>query len=135
MDKQTKLVPLTEKQRSALQAICRQRKVDALVCKRARAFLLLDAGYDAKTICEILDIGPTVLPEWRFAFAGAGLSFFGLKDYSQRQGHLSVEQERATQAHFTEHSARNADEVCAYTLASDSAFTTAVKARALPPAS
>jgi len=117
MDKQTKSVPLTEKQRSALQAICRQRKVDALVCKRARAFLLLDAGYDAKTICEILDIGPTVLPEWRFAFAGAGLSFFGLKDYSQRQGHLSVEQERATQAHFTEHSARNADKVCAYTLA------------------
>jgi hypothetical protein len=39
--------------------ICRQRKVDALVWKRARAFLLLDAGYDAKTICEILDIGPT----------------------------------------------------------------------------
>jgi hypothetical protein len=28
--------------------------------------LLLDAGYDAKTICEILDIGLTVLPEWRF---------------------------------------------------------------------
>ena len=113
MDKQTKLVTLTEEQRSALEAICRQRKVDALVWKRARAFLLLDAGYDAKTICEILDIGPTVLTEWRFAFAGAGLSFFGLKDYRQRQGHLSVEQERATQAHFTEHSARNADKVCA----------------------
>lgn len=107
---------LTEEQRSALQAICRQRKVDALVWKRAWAFLLLDAGYDAKTICEILDIGPTVLTEWRFAFAGAGLSFFGLKDYRQRQGHLSVEQERATQAHFTEPSARNADEVCAYIL-------------------
>ena len=122
MDKQTKLVTLTEEQRSALQAICRQRKVDALVWKRARAFLLLDAGYDAKTICEILDIGPTVLgptvlTEWRFAFAGAGLSFFGLKDYRHRQGHLSVEQERATQAHFTEPSARNADEVCAYILA------------------
>ena len=49
--------------------------------------------------------------------AGMGLSFFGLKDYSQRQGYLSLEQERATQAHFTEHSARNADEVCAYILA------------------
>ena len=117
MDKQTKSVPLTEDQRSALQAICRRRKVDALVWKRARAFLLLDAGYNAKTICEILDIGSTVLTEWRFAFAGMGLSFFGLKDYSQRQGYLSLEQERATQAHFTEHSARNADEVCAYILA------------------
>ena len=117
MDKQTKSVTLTEDQRSALQAICRRRKVDALVWKRARAFLLLDAGYNAKTICEILDIGSTVLTEWRFAFAGMGLSFFGLKDYSQRQGYLSLEQERATQAHFTEHSARNADEVCAYILA------------------
>ena len=101
MDKQTKLVTLTEDQRSALQAICRRRKVDARVWKRARAFLLLDAGYDAKTICEILDIGPSVLTEWQFSFAGVGLSFFGLKDYSQRQGHLSLEQERATKAHFT----------------------------------
>ena len=117
IDKQTKSVTLTEDQRSAVQAICRRRKVDALVWKRARAFLLLDAGYNAKTICEILDIGSTVLTEWRFAFAGMGLSFFGLKDYSQRQGYLSLEQERATQAHFTEHSARNADEVCAYILA------------------
>jgi hypothetical protein len=92
-----------------------------IISKCARAFLLLDAGYNAKTNCEILDIGSTVLTEWRFAFAGLGLglglSFFGLKDYSQRQGYLSLEQERATQAHFTEHSARNADEVCAYILA------------------
>ena len=80
MDKQTKSVTLTEDQRSALQALCRRRKVDALVWKRARVFLLLDAGYDSKTICEILDIGPTVLTEWRFAFAGMGLSFFGLKE-------------------------------------------------------
>jgi hypothetical protein len=92
MDKQTKSVTLTEDQRSALHAICRRRKVDALVWKRARAFLLLDAGYNAKTICEILDIGSTVLTEWRFAFSGMGLSFFGLKDYSQRQGYLSLEQ-------------------------------------------
>ena len=90
MDKQTKSVTLTEDQRSALQAICRRRKVDALVWKCARAFLLLAAGYNAKTICEILDIGSTVLTEWRFAFAGLGLSFFGLKDYSQRQGYLSL---------------------------------------------
>ena len=117
MDKQTKLVTLTEDQRSALQAICRRRKVDALVWKRARAFLLLDGSYDAKTICEMLDIGPTVSTEWRLAFAGMGLTFFGLKNYSQRRGHLSLEQEWATQAHFTEHSARNADEVCADILA------------------
>ncbi|MCP4062628.1 MAG: IS630 family transposase, partial [Gammaproteobacteria bacterium] len=46
-----------------------------------------------------------------------GLSFFGLNDYSQRQGYLSVEQERVLKVHFTEYQARNADEVCAYVLA------------------
>ena len=49
--------------------------------------------------------------------APAGLSFFGLKDYSQRQGHLSAVQEQALKAHFTAQPARNADEVCAYVLA------------------
>ena len=63
MDKPTKSVTLTEGERSALQAICRRRKVDALVWKRARAFLLLDAGEDAQTVCRILDIGPTVLED------------------------------------------------------------------------
>ena len=95
MSKQYKTVSLSDEQRIALEALCRRRKVDALVWKRARAFLLLDAGEDAGTVCRILDIGPAVLTEWRFAFAGAGLSFFGLKDYSQRQGHLSVMQEQA----------------------------------------
>ena len=117
MSKQYKTVSLSDEQRIALEALCRRRKVDALVWKRARAFLLLDMGEDALTVCRILDIGPTVLTEWRFAFAGVGLSFFGLKDYSQRQGHLSVVQEQVLKAHFTEHLARNVDEVCAYVLA------------------
>ena len=117
MTEPPKSVILTEEQRSALQKICRERKVDALVWKRARAFILLDAGYDAKSICEFLDIGPTVLTEWKFSFAGAGLSFFGLNDYSQRQGHLSVAQEQALTVHFTNNPASSADEVCAYILA------------------
>ncbi len=87
---------------------------EALVWRRARAFPLLDAEEDAGTVCRILDIGPTVLTEWRFAFSGAGLSFFGLKDYSQRQGHLSGERERALKARFAENPARNVDGVCAY---------------------
>ena len=66
MINQDKTISLTDEQRIALETICRRRKVDALVWKRARAFLLLDAGYDAKLVCEILDIGLTVLPEWRF---------------------------------------------------------------------
>jgi transposase len=117
MSKHPKTGFLSQEHRTALQKICRERKVDALVWKRARAFILLDAGYDAKSICEFLDIGPTVLSEWKFAFAGAGLSFFGLKDYSTRQGHLFLAQEKALIEHFTNHPASNADEVCAYILA------------------
>ena len=117
MNNQAKSVTLTDEQRIALEAICRRRKVDALVWKRARAFLLLDADYDAKTVCEVLDIGPTVLTEWKFAFAGMGLPFFGLKNYSQRQGHLSAEQEKSLKTHFTNNHARNADEICAHILA------------------
>ena len=113
----SKTISLTDAQRAALEVICRRRKVDSLVWKRARAFLLLDAGEDAGTVCRILDIGPTVLTEWRFAFAGAGLSFFGLKDYSQRQGHLTVDQEQAVKDYFSAHPARNVDEVCAHILA------------------
>ena len=115
--KSSKTISLTDEQRGALEVICRRRKVDALVWKRARAFLLLDAGEDAGTVCRILDIGPTVLTEWRFAFAGAGLPFFGLNDYSQRQGHLTLAQEQAAKDHFSEHPACNADEVCAHILA------------------
>ena len=97
MDKQQKSVTLSENERSALQAICRRRKVNALVWKCVRASLLLDAGYNSKTICEILDIGSTVLTEWCFAFAGMSVSFFGLKEYNHREGYLSLGQERATQ--------------------------------------
>ena len=46
-----------------------------------------------------------------------GLSFFGLKDYSPRQGHLSFAQEAELKAHFSNTPPRNADEVCAHILA------------------
>ena len=75
--------------------------------------MLLDADYDAKTICEVLDIGPTVLMEWKFAFAGMGLSFFGLIDYGQRQGDLLAEQETSLTMHFTDSPARTTDKICA----------------------
>ena len=112
MKKPHKTVSLSADQRLALEALCRRRKVEALVWKRARAFLLLDAEENAGTVCRILDIGPTVLTEWQFAFSAAGLSFLGLKDYSQRQGHLSVTHERALKARFAKNPARNVDEVC-----------------------
>jgi hypothetical protein len=73
--KRYKTASLSDEQRIALEALCRRRKVDALVWKRARAFLLLDAGEDAGTVCRILDIGPTVLTEWQFALLERGCHF------------------------------------------------------------
>ena len=69
MNPRSKPVSLSCDERLALEAICRRRKVDALVWKRARALLLLDAGEDAGTVCRVLDIGPSVLPEWQFEAA------------------------------------------------------------------
>ena len=88
-------ISLTDDQRADIKAIFRRRKVDALVWKRAQAITLLDAKKDPKTICQVLDIGRTVLTEWCRAFSAEGLAFFGLNDYSQREGHLTFEQEKA----------------------------------------
>ena len=65
MNKPHKTVSLSADQRLALEALCRRRKVEALVWKRARAFLLLDAGYDedfsmratAQVFCSCADLG------------------------------------------------------------------------------
>ena len=110
-------ISLSDDQCVEIKSICRRRKVDALSWKRARAIDLLDAGVDPETICQILDIGRTVLTEWRRAFSAEGVAFFGLKDYSQREGHLTVAQEEALKKHFTEHPPLKTDTVCAYILA------------------
>ena len=55
MNKPHKTVSLSADQALALEALCRRRKVEALVWKRARAFLLLDAEEDAGTVCRIPD--------------------------------------------------------------------------------
>ena len=65
MSKQHKVVSLSQEQRVALEAICRRRKVDALVWKRARAFLTVWTPVTRlpRFVCVILDIGPTRV--WR----------------------------------------------------------------------
>jgi DNA-directed RNA polymerase subunit F len=73
-ERSSKTIFLTDEQRAALEAVCRRRKVDALVLKRARASLLLASGYDSALIYEILDIGPAVLMDWRFASADCRFS-------------------------------------------------------------
>jgi len=117
MEKNPKLITLSEEQRTALESLCRQRKVPVLEWKRARSLLHLDAGEDISTVCRMLDIGPSVLGEWLRLFSRDGFSFLGLKDYSQRQGHLSLAQENTLKVHFTNNPPRNVDEVCAYILA------------------
>ena len=101
-------------QREALETTCRRRKVEAPVWKRARALLLLDMGEDAGNVCRTFDIGPSVLKEWRRAFAATGLAFLDLKDYSQRQGLPAAEQERELKERHTDRPARNVNEVCAH---------------------
>ena len=46
-EKPLKTITLTDDQRAMLEVIYRCRKVYALVWKRARAFMLLDAGEEA----------------------------------------------------------------------------------------
>ena len=108
---------MSDDQRAETKTICRRRKVESLTWKRARAIDLLDAEVDPKTICQLLDIGWTVLTEWRRAFSAEGSAFFGLKDYSQCEGHLTFAQEEALKKHFTEHPPLKAGEICAYILA------------------
>ena len=43
--------------------------------------------------------------------------FFGLKDFSQREGHLTFAQEEALKRHFTEHPPLKAGQICACILA------------------
>ena len=72
---------------------------------------------DPKTICQVLDIGRTVLTEWCRAFLAKGLAFFGLNDYSKREGHLTFEQEKALKKHFTDNPPSDTHVIRAYILA------------------
>ena len=85
--------PLTNDERDALEAICRRIKGEVLIWKRARSMLFLDSGRDPEFVCDALDIAPSVLTRWCRAFSVQGLTFFGLEDYSQREGYLSIAQE------------------------------------------
>ena len=108
---------LTDEERVKIRKFCRRRKVDALSWKRAQAITLLDIKVDPETICLMLDIGRTVLTEWRRAFATKRLEFFDLKDYSQREGHLTFEQEKALKKHFTDIPPSDTNVIRAYILA------------------
>ena len=79
--------------------------------------LFLDSGRDPEFVCDALDIAPSVLPRWCRSFSAQGLTFFGLKDYSQREGYLFIAQEEALKKHFADHSPLNAAEIGAYILA------------------
>ena len=110
------VITMSDDERAGIKKICRCRKIDALSWKRAQAIILLDKKEDPETICLMLDIGRTVLTEWRRAFATKRLKFFDLKDYSQREGHLSFEQEKALKKHFTENPPSDTHVIRAYIL-------------------
>ena len=77
----------------------------------------MEVGEDPETIRRILDIGRTVLTESCRAFSAKGLAFFGLNDFSQREGHLSFAQEEALKKHFTDHPPLKTSTICVYILA------------------
>ncbi len=77
---------------------------------RARAFLLRDAGEAARPVGRRRASGPTVRTAWQAAFARGSLSFFGRKDASPRQGHWSVAQAPALQAHGCDPAPRNPEQ-------------------------
>ena len=108
---------LTVDERDALEAICRRNKGEVLIWKRARSMLILDSGRDPEFVCGALDIAPSVLTRWCRTFSTQGLKFFSLKDYSQREGYLSIAQEEALKRHFTDHPPLTAAEIRAYILA------------------
>ena len=110
------VITMSDDERAGIEKICRRRKIDALSWKRAQAIILLDKKEDPETICLMLGIGRTVLTEWRRAFATKRLKFFDLKDYSQREGHLSFEQEKALKKHFTENPPSDTHVIRAYIL-------------------
>ena len=108
---------LTDDERDPLEAIRRRNKGKVLIWKRARAMLFLDSGRDPEFVCDALDIAPSVLTGWCRAFSAQGFTFFSLKNYSQREGYLSIAQEEALKMHFTDHPRLNAAEIRAYILA------------------
>ena len=110
-------ISLSDDQRVEIKSICRRRKVDALSWKRAghrspgrrsrsRNYLPnTDIGRDRSD-----GVAPCL-------FGRRGHSVLGLKDYSQREGHLTVAQEEALKKHFTEHPPLKTGQICAYILA------------------
>ena len=108
---------LTDDERDALEAIRHRNKGEVLIWKRAQAMLFLDSGRDPEFVCDALDIAPSVLTRWCRAFSAQLLTFFSLKDYSQREGYLSFAQEGVLKKHFTDHPPLNAAEIRAYILA------------------
>ena len=70
-------ISLTDGERAMLEAICRRRKIEVPVWKQARAFILLDTREDPDTVCQILDIGLSVVMEWCVAYCVEGLAFLG----------------------------------------------------------
>ena len=82
-----------------------------------RTFACNSPKKDPKTICQVLDIGRTVLTEWCLAFLAEGLAFFGLNDYSKREGHLTFEQKNSLKKHFIDNPPSDTHVIRAYILA------------------
>lgn len=102
---------LSSGERNALEGVVRQRKAAGLVVRRANALLLLDDGWEAAGVARALYLDKETVRDWRRQFAGRGLDFLGLRDYSTRQGHLTFAQETELKAHLADAPVRDTNEV------------------------
>jgi transposase len=107
----SKLFSLTREERTELEQVLRRRKADGLIIRRANALLLLDKGWQADQVGDVLFLDAETIRGWRRHFIAHGLRFLHLSPYSKREGHLSFEQECELKAHLAANPPRSTNEV------------------------
>ncbi len=84
------------------------------MARRANSLLLLDKGWTFEAVGEALYLNPeTVRSYWR-AYRSEGRDCLRTTEYSQREGHLSADQEADLIEHLTTVPPRSTNEVRAY---------------------
>ena len=102
---------LTPSDRIYLRNYMNKRRADGLSVRRATSLIALDKGRSFEDVCDILGIGCYTFRNWLKAYDNHGIKFLDMKDYSQREGHLSFEQERGLTQYLRRSPIRTTDEI------------------------
>ena len=98
---------LTEAEKSSLEAVLRQRRVDSPVARRTDALLLSNRGWNASPVADALFLDVETIRDWRRGFVTTGLDVLPLSPYSPRAGHPDFEQQAELKAHPAVHPPRS----------------------------